>query len=583
MSFFNNLSSLFGQNEKGAKKGAVSGAKNTAPASPVAHDQSKQPNAKSGALKLTPIKPGVVTSVGKDAQKTAPVAGASTTQAAPAGVVNGRFGQRGTAQQAPSVTQHQPSMADIDSQAIVREAQARAKEIIVEAKDDALALKTKAEQDAREVRRTLEDQQRSLDQKLDKIDQRLEQVDQRERQLEKSKEEIAKQKQQLDEKKLAMIEELESVSSMTREEAKAALFENLEKKLAKEMALLIRQKEEETKSQVNDRVREILVDAMKHGANDYVVEYTVSTVKLGSEEDKGRIIGKAGRNVHAFEKITGVDVDLDASPTEVRLSCFDAVRREIARISLERLVKDGRIQPSRIEEVVKKVTSELERIMFEEGKKLCHTVGIYNMPNELIQMLGRFKYRFSYGQNLIAHTLEETKIGIKLAHELGADVNTVKLGCLLHDIGKVSMEEEGSHVELGVKIAKKYGMPKAVVDCIAQHHEDEPFSSPESMIVYAADAISGARPGARYENYEEYVQRLQKLEEIAVSYGEVDHAYAIQAGREVRVMLIPEKSKDDDVQVLAMKIRDRIKNEMTYPGTVTVTVVRETRAHQVAA
>jgi ribonucrease Y len=277
-----------------------------------------------------------------------------------------------------------------------------------------------------------------------------------------------------------------------------------------------------------------------------------------------------------------VDVDLDVSPTEVRLSCFDPVRREIARISLERLVKDGRIQPSRIEEIVKKVSGELDKIMFEEGKKLCHTVGVFNMPPDLIQMLGRFKYRFSYGQNLIQHTLEETKSGIKIAHELGADVNTVKLGCLLHDIGKVSKEEEGSHVELGVKIAKKYGMPQAVVDCIAQHHEDEPFSSVESMIVYAADAISGARPGARYENYDEYVTRLQKLEEIATSYPEVDQAYAIQAGREVRVLLQPDKSKDDDVQVLAMKIRDRIKNEMTYPGTVTVSVIRETRGSQVA-
>jgi len=348
------------------------------------------------------------------------------------------------------------------------------------------------------------------------------------------------------------------------------------------MATFIRQKEEETKNEAQERVKEILIDAMKHGATDYVAEYTVSIIQLASEEDKSRIIGKAGRNIRTFERVTGVDVDLDVSPTEVRLSCFDPVRREIARISLERLVKDGRIQPARIEEIVKKVATELDRIMFEEGKKLCHEVGVYNLPSELMQLLGRFKYRFSYGQNLIAHTLEETQIGIKLAHELGIDVNTVKLGCLLHDIGKVSPETEGSHIELGVKIAKKYGLPKAVVDCIAQHHEDEPFTSPESMLVYISDAISGARPGARYENYEEYVKRLEKLETIATEYTEVDHAFAIQAGREIRVILIPEKSKDDDVQVLAMKIRDRVKNEMTYPGTVTVTVIRETRNQQVA-
>lgn len=348
------------------------------------------------------------------------------------------------------------------------------------------------------------------------------------------------------------------------------------------MAQLIRQREEEAKNEADERVKDILVDAMKHGATDYVPEYTVSTVTLPSEEAKGKIIGKSGRNIHTFERYTGVDVDLDTSPTEVRLSCFDPVRREIAKIALERLVKDGRIQPTRIEEVVDKVRSELDKVMFEAGKKLCHDVGVYNLPTDLMRMLGKFKYRFSYGQNLIVHTLEETRLGIKLAHELKVDVNVVKLGCLLHDIGKVSEEADGSHVELGVKIAQKFGLPKPVIDCIAQHHEDEPFSGPEQMLVYIADAISGARPGARYENYDEYVQRLQKLEAIATAYPVVKQAYAIQAGREVRVILEPEKSKDDDVQVLAMKIRDEIKNTLTYPGTVTVTVLREVRTQQVA-
>ncbi len=473
-----------------------------------------------------------------------------------------------------------PSLVNND--ALVREAQARAKEIIVEAKDEALAIRSKAEQEARELRKDLEAQQRSIDIKLDRIDSRLSQMEEKEQALEKTKLDLANAKKDLEDARQQVIDKLEEISGMTQDEARASLMDNLEKKLTKEMATLIRQKEQEAKADADHRVQEILVDAMKHGATDYVVEYTVSVVQLGSEEDKGRIIGKAGRNIHAFERITGVDVDLDVSPTEVRLSCFDPVRREIARISLERLIKDGRIQPSRIEEVVAKVTSELQKIMFEEGKKLCQAVGVYNMPNELIALLGRFKFRFSYGQNLIAHTLEETKIGIKVAHELGLDVNTVKLGCLLHDIGKVVNDEEGSHVELGVKVAKKYGMPQAVLDCIEQHHEDVPFSGPEQMAVYAVDAISGARPGARYENYDEYIQRLEKLETIAKSYPQVDQAYAIQAGREVRVILIPEKSKDDDVQVLALKIRDRIKNEMTYPGTVTVNVIRETRQTEVA-
>lgn len=488
------------------------------------------------------------------------------------------------APQQPKPIKVQPSRQDLEnSEALVREAQAKAREIIVEAKDEAFALRTKAEQETRELHRQIEEQQREITRKLDRIDDRLSQLDERETQLEKRKGDLQSLQTQLEENKAKLLKKLEEISGLTREEAKNTLMEGVEKKVTQQMAQLIRQKEEEAMKDADEKAQEILVDAMKHGATDYVPEYTISTVEIPSEEIKGKIIGKSGRNIHAFERITGVDIDLDTSPTEVRLSCFDPVRREIARVSLERLIKDGRIQPTRIEEVVAKVKTELEKIMFEAGKRLCHDVGVYNLPPELMQMLGRFKFRFSYGQNLIGHTLEETRIGIKIAHELGADVNVVKLGCLLHDIGKVSEEVEGSHVELGIKIAKKFGMPQAVVDCIAQHHEDEPFSGVEQMVVYIADAISGARPGARYENYDEYVKRLEKLEEISNSYENVKQSYAIQAGREVRVLLDPETSKDDDVEVLSLKIRDRIKNEMTYPGTVTVTVIREKRARQVAA
>jgi ribonucrease Y len=246
------------------------------------------------------------------------------------------------------------------------------------------------------------------------------------------------------------------------------------------------------------------------------------------------------------------------------------------------LIKDGRIQPSRIEETVAKVKTEINRVIFDAGKNLCHELGVFNLPNDLMQLIGKFKYRFSYGQNLIAHTLEETKIGMKLASELGIDVNTVKLGCLLHDIGKVSEEAEGSHVELGIAIAKRFNIPQGVIDCIAQHHEDEAFTGPEQVVVYIADAISGARPGARYENYDEYVKRLQQLEQIAMEHKEVAQAFAIQAGREVRVILEPERSKDDDVNAISLQIRDEIKNSMTYPGTVTVTVIREMRAQNIA-
>ncbi len=467
-------------------------------------------------------------------------------------------------------------------QQIRRDAEAKAREIIVEAKSEALQLRSKAEKEQRELSRQLEQQQNMLQAKLDRIDERLEVISSKEEQLENKRFEIVELKQEVEKEKEKVIKQLEKVSTMTRDEAKELLLKRLEKKLAKESALFIRQKEEEAQAEADDKVKEILIDAMKHGATDYVPEYTISVVTLPSEDTKGKIIGKSGRNINAFERRTGVDVDLDMSPTEVRLSCFNPVRREIARISLERLIKDGRIQPTRIEEVVAKVEKEMEKTTLEAGKKLCHDVGIYNLPVELMKMLGKFKFRFSYGQNLIAHTLEETKIGIKIAHELGLNVNTVKLGCLLHDIGKVSEETEGSHVELGIKIAKRFNMTQDVIDCIAQHHEDEPFTGPEQMAVYIADAISGARPGARYENYDEYVQRLQQLEEIATQYKEVKQAYAIQAGREVRVLLEPEKSKDDDVTSLSLKIRDEIKEKVTYPGTVTVTVIRETRGSEVA-
>jgi ribonuclease Y len=348
------------------------------------------------------------------------------------------------------------------------------------------------------------------------------------------------------------------------------------------MAEVVQEKVNRAKEEADEKAQEILVDAMKHGATNYVSEYTVSVVQLPSEEVKGKIIGKEGRNIRSFEQVTGVDVDLDDQPGTVRLSSFDPVRREVARITLERLIKDGRIQPSRIEEVIKKVREEVDKVMFEEGKKLCHAVGVYNMPHDIIAMLGRFKYRFSYGQNMIAHTLEETKIGIALAHEVGANVDTVRLGCLLHDIGKIVTDEEGSHIELGVNLLKKYHMPQAVIDCVEQHHEDKPFSSKEAVLVYVSDAISGARPGARYENYEEYVKRLSKLEEIALSDPKVKEAYAIQAGREVRVIVDPQRTTDDDVVLLSHSIKDRIKNEMVYPGTVTVTVIKETRAVDIA-
>lgn len=471
--------------------------------------------------------------------------------------------------------------ARAEADSMIRDAKSKAREIIVEAKDESLEIRSKIEKETRRIEQELANQQRELQNKLDKIDFRYEQISQKEERVDQLKEELEKQKVALEASKAKTLQKLEEVSGYSKDKAKEILFEGLEKKLSRDLAKMVAQKEEDARLDADEKAQEILIDVMRHGATDYVAEYTISVVNIPSEEIKGKIIGKGGRNLHTFERCTGTEIDLDSSPTEIKLSSFDPVRREIARVSMERLIKDGRIQPARIEEIVAKVEQEIERITFDAGKKLIHEVGIYNIPNGLVSMLGRFKYRFSYGQNMIKHTIEETKMGTKIAHELGLDVNTVKLGCLLHDIGKVSDNHDESHVQAGIRIAKQYNMPQEVINCIAQHHEDEPFSSPESMAVYIADAISGARPGARYENHEDYIKRLADLEAIAMSYEEVKQAYAIQAGRELRVLLLPEKSKDDDVVVLANKIRDRVQKEVIVPGNVTVTVIREFREQAV--
>ena len=469
------------------------------------------------------------------------------------------------------------NQANNEAASIIRDAKSKAREIIIEAKDESLEIRAKVEKETRRTEAELAKQQRDLQSKLDKIDFRFEQISNKEDRIDNLKKELESQRTKNEQTKEQLLKKLEKISGYSKEQAKEILFDGLEKKLSADLSKMILEKEEEAKLEADDKAREILIDAMRHGATDYVAEYTISVVAIPSEEIKGKIIGKNGRNIHAFERRTGVDLDLDSSNTEIKLSCFDPVRREIARVAMERLIKDGRIQPAKIEEVVAKVEKEIDRITFDAGKNLCKTVGVYNLPNSLVKMLGRFKYRFSYGQNLIKHTIEETKIGTKIAQDLGLDVNIVKLGCLLHDIGKVSDNHDENHVTAGVRIAKQHGMPQEVLDCIAQHHEDEPFSSAESMSVYIADAISGARPGARYENHEEYLKRMESLETIAKSYEEVKNAYAVQAGRELRVILIPEKSKDDDVVVLAAKIRDRVAKEVIVPGSVTVTVIREFR------
>lgn len=394
-------------------------------------------------------------------------------------------------------------------------------------------------------------------------------LDQKEEQIEKDQEILKKKQGEYTEK-------LEKVSGLTRDEARRELLSETEKQSAQMMARIIKEKEEEANRTADKKSREILLESMRHGALNYIAEYTVSVVPVQSEEMKGRIIGKEGRNIRAFEQATGVDVDLDEEGV-IRLSSFDQVRREIARRALEKLLKDTRIQPFRIEEIVQQTKKEVEKIMFEEGEKLAAEVGVFNLPPDLYAMLGRFKFRTSYGQNLVVHTLEETKIGIHLAQEIGADVDIVRVGCLFHDIGKV-VEGEGSHVKLGVELLKRYNFPEPVINAVWEHHEDKPFSSIESVIVHIADAVSGARPGARYEDIENYAKRLTEMEEIAKRYDGVEDAYAFEAGRELRVIINPGKLDDNQTILISRKIQEEVSKSLAVPGEVKVTAIREFRS-----
>ena len=373
------------------------------------------------------------------------------------------------------------------------------------------------------------------------------------------------------------IEKLAKVAKMTPDEARKALLDEVQQDLTGEIAKKIRAAEEKIKEEAGERGREVLLDAMKHGATGYVAEYTVSSVTVPNEDVKGRIIGAGGRNIRTFEKEAGVEIEIDET-NEIRLSSFDSIRREIAKRALEILIRDARIQPSRIEEVIRQVRGQMEDVLLEEGKKICHECGVFNLPVELMRIIGRFRFRTSYGQNLGIHTIEETKMGVAIAEEIGANADVVRLGCLLHDVGKIVTDEEGNHIELGVNLLKKYGMPKEVIACVAEHHEDRPFSSNESVIVWMADAISGSRPGARYEPHEGYIKRMSKIEEVASGFPGVDQVFAFQAGRDVRVIVNPDEVDDDKLTVLAHDIARKLEKEAEYSGQIKVSVIREVRA-----
>lgn len=461
---------------------------------------------------------------------------------------------------------------------LINNAKKQAEEIIAQAKIEAKKIKEEAEKKAGEVASSALEVEKRLAKREELIEEKENLVERQRQSVEDMKKYIEKLKKEIEDKKNEILVKLEKIAQMTKEEAKNLLLRGWEEKLKEEIAKKIKLAEEEIKKTAEEKAKSILVDAMRYGAVDYTAEYTLSVVQLPNDDFKGRIIGKEGRNIRTFELATGVDVDLEEEGV-IKLSSFDAVRREIARLSLERLIKDGRIQPQRIEEIVKKTKEDIDKEIYKAGEDLAHRVGIFNLPTEIVRSLGKFKYRYSYGQNLIVHTLEETKIGTALAHELGADVNVVKLGCLLHDIGKVITDKEGSHVELGVELLKKYRFPEKVIGCVAAHHEDIPFPSVEAVIVYIADAVSGSRPGARHEDFQEYLKRIKTIEEIAKTKKGVKEAYALQAGRELRVIVKPEEITDDEVTIVAQKIKEELEAKFeVFPGQIKVTVIREYRA-----
>jgi ribonucrease Y len=465
----------------------------------------------------------------------------------------------------------------VENTEVYLEAKQKSFEIVLEAKNEALKVKNETDEYVRTKKTEISEENAKLTAKSTIIESKESEISRKQNEINSLKEQLDSKIKNYDEMIHSEQEKLEKISKLTVDEAKKRLIETVDKELKEEYGKKIRTFEEDLKKNSEQKAKEILVDAMRQGATDYVVEYTSSRIRLQSDEIKGKIIGKEGRNIKTFEELTGVEVDLDSSPGDLLISCFDPVRREIAKISMEKLIADGRIQPAKIEEIIEKTKSEMDQVIYKEGSELCHRLGIFNIPKEIIQTLGRFRYRFSYGQNMIEHVTEVVKIGVSIASELKADVEIVKLGCLLHDIGKVIMDKEGSHVDIGVEYLRKFKINDKIVNCVAEHHEDRPFSSIESAIVALADHVSGARPGSRTEDFESYVKRMRNLEEAATSFDGVDHAFALSAGREVRVYVKPAQVDDYSTSFLAREIAKKIELEQTYPGVVKVVVIRETR------